>query len=136
MSPPCLKDNASSWFETLRTQIVTAFEDIERAYATQNNLTPATFNLTPWDREDGGGGTIALMKGNVFEKVGVNISTVFGTFSEDFRQEIPGTESDPTFWASGISLVAHMKNPHVPAVHMNTRHIVTADKKWFGGGVI
>lgn len=131
---PCYKDQASQLFQSLRDQITSAFEEIERDYAAQKNLTPGTFSLTTWDHAEGGGGTIGLMKGNVFEKVGVNISTVYGQFSDEFRGQIPGTETDPSFWASGISLVAHMCNPHVPAVHMNTRHIVTAGKRWFGGG--
>ncbi len=129
------KDSASAWFENLRDQIVHSFEKIEEEYAVAKGLsTPGTFELTPWNRSEGGGGVIGLMKGNVFEKIGVNISTVHGEFSHEFKKQIPGTENDPSFWASGISLVAHMKNPHVPAVHMNTRHIVTAEKSWFGGG--
>ena len=132
---PCFKEDAAVWFKSLRDQITSAFEDIECEYAQQNNLDQAgTFHLSPWEHKEGGGGTIGLMRGNVFEKVGVNISTVYGHFSEEFRGQIPGTDQDPSFWASGISLVAHMKNPHVPAVHMNTRHIVTAGKQWFGGG--
>lgn len=130
----CLKKEAAHWFEILRDKITSAFEDIEKDYAEKNNLTPGKFEFTPWDRPEGGGGVIGLMKGNVFEKVGVNISTVFGEFSEEFRGQIPGTEQDPSFWASGISLVSHMANPNVPAVHMNTRHIITAEKTWFGGG--
>ncbi len=131
---PCFKEDAASWFKQLRDQITSAFEEIEKEYAEKNNLAPGVFDFTPWDHNEGGGGVIGLMKGNVFEKVGVNISTVFGEFSEEFRSQIPGTDNDPSFWASGISLVAHMANPNVPAVHMNTRHIVTAEKKWFGGG--
>ena len=124
---------ARDWFETLRTRICEAFEAIEREAGSD-----AAFEYTPWDRDDaggdaGGGGVRALMKGKVFEKVGVNVSTVGGAFSPEFAKQIHGAEEDPSFFATGISLVAHMTNPHVPAVHMNTRFLTTT-KRWFGGG--
>lgn len=131
-----MKDNAQKWFQSLRDQILADFEQIEIEYSEK---TPGKFELPgkfvfkEWQRPEGGGGVMAVMRGQVFEKVGVNISTVWGRFSDEFRGDIPGTENDPSFWASGISLVAHMKSPLVPAVHMNTRHIQT-EKKWFGGG--
>lgn len=133
------KKNASAWFRSLRDQICAEFESIEHEMDSA-----AKFERKPWNREDSnqpnesgsilkGGGEISLMKGKVFEKVGVNISEVHGTFSEEFRTKIPGAEKDGEFWAGGISLVAHMSSPLVPAVHMNTRMIVTS-KSWFGGG--
>jgi coproporphyrinogen III oxidase len=126
---------ARDWFESLRMRICQAFEAIEREAGSD-----AAFAFTPWNREaegvapgEGGGGVRAVMKGKVFEKVGVNVSTVGGAFSPEFAKTIHGAEDDPQFFATGISLVAHMANPHVPAVHMNTRFLVTG-KRWFGGG--
>jgi coproporphyrinogen III oxidase len=123
---------ASDWFAALRDDICAAFETIEDSVATKQK--PAgRFERKSWNRDGGGGGEMSLMRGQVFEKVGVNISTVFGSFSDDFKGEIRGAETDGAFWASGISLVAHMQNPHVPAAHMNTRFICTS-QNWFGGG--
>ncbi len=124
---------ARSWFESLRTRICTAFESIEREAGSD-----AAFDYIAWDRTDpsgapGGGGVRGVMKGKVFEKVGVNVSTVGGLLDGDFGKTIHGAGDDPRFFATGISLVAHMANPHVPAVHMNTRFLVTT-KRWFGGG--
>ena len=133
------QDQAADWFRSLRDQICDAFEAIENDYAAAHPEAgvPGRFERRPWDRPEGGGGVMSLMHGLVFEKVGVNISTVHGRFSNEFKGQIPGTADNPEFWASGISLVAHMRNPFVPAVHMNTRYLNTggaAGKRWFGGG--
>jgi coproporphyrinogen III oxidase len=115
---------AENWFRELRTQMVGSIQKVEGS----------TFEEKEWQRPGGGGGKMSILKGEIFEKVGVNISTVHGEFSEEFRGSMPGTEKDPSFWASGISVVAHMKNPKIAAAHFNTRYITTKGKQWFGGG--
>ena len=117
------KSLTSSWFRELRDMFCEEFADIDGG----------SFERRNWDHKFEGGGEMSLMKGEVFEKVGVNISTVSGKFDNDFKSEVKGTEEAPNYWASGISLVAHMQSPKVPAFHFNTRYIVTGDS-WFGGG--
>ncbi len=129
------RELAAKWFQHLRDEICFEFEKIEHEYSIKNKLEYASFNKKLWQRSEheGDGGMMSIMHGNVFEKVGVNISTVHGEFTEKFSKKIPGTESSKEFFATGISVVAHMNSPLVPAVHFNTRYIETS-KNWFGGG--
>lgn len=127
------RSSTSSWFRTLRDDVIAKFESIELQYSKERNLSFRAFKCKSWDRPGGGGGEMSIMCGNVFEKVGVNISTVYGLLSPELSNNMPGTQEGAEFFATGISIVAHMHSPLVPAVHFNTRYLETS-QTWFGGG--
>ena len=131
------KKLASEWFKYLQSKICEEFQSIEKEFSIKKKLKPKKFKKNIWyksNKEDGGGIYYILENGNVFDKVGVNHSTVQGSFNRNFKSNIPGTKKNNSYWASGISIVAHMKNPNLPSIHFNTRFVITS-KSWFGGGM-
>ena len=131
------KKLASEWFKYLQSKICEEFQSMEKEFSIKKKLKPKKFKKNIWhksNKEDGGGIYYILKNGNVFDKVGVNHSTVQGSFNRNFKSNIPGTKKNNSYWASGISIVAHMKNPNLPSIHFNTRFVITS-KSWFGGGM-
>jgi coproporphyrinogen III oxidase len=127
------KTRAANYFRSFRDQLVAALESVEAEGGVLSDRPAGRFEITPWNRPDGGGGEMGMLHGRVFEKAGVHISVVHGTFSEEFARQMPHTEAGAAFWSAGVSVIVHPWNPNVPAAHMNVRMIVTG-KWWFGGG--
>ena len=131
------KKIASEWFKYLQLEMCKEFEELERKAAKRKNIKTSTFKKEIWNKKnpkDGGGQYYLLKKGQIFDQIGINYSKVQGVFPKNFKSKIPGTKNSSSYWAAGISIVAHMKNPKIPALHFNTRFIVTS-KSWFGGGM-